>query len=87
LRRLKDINNDIVGNAGTLQSAIKLSQDDSQTIQYLKTELEKTFKVLEASKDREDKSKSKIETLTAEIKHLNSLIEQGNALASQTNRI
>ena len=64
-----------MGNAGTLQTAIKLSQDDSSTIQYLKTELEKTFKVLESSKEREDKSKSKTETLTAEIKHLNSLIE------------
>ena len=45
------------------------------TIKYLKEELEKTFKVLEASKEREDKSKSKIDNLTSEIKHLNSLIE------------
>lgn len=35
----------------------------------------------------EDKSKSKSETLTAEIKHLRALVEQGNALASQTSKI
>ena len=82
LRKIKEINNDIVANATKVQTALKLTQEDAQTIQYLKAELDKTFKVLEMSKEREDKSKQKIENLQAEIKHLNSLIEQGNALAS-----
>lgn len=76
-----------MNNAGKVSTALKYSQDDSQTILHLKSELERTFKVLDASKTREDKLKAKIESLTAEIKHLNSLVEQGNALASQTSKI
>lgn len=34
-----------------------MTSDDAQTIQYLKTELEKTYKILELSREREEKSK------------------------------
>jgi hypothetical protein len=34
-----------------------MTSDDSQTINYLKTELEKTYKILELSREREEKSK------------------------------
>lgn len=82
MKKLRDVNNDIQNNAAKVSNALKYSQDDTQTIQYLKTELERTFKVLEGSKQREDTLKAKIESLTAELRHLNSLVEQGNALAS-----
>ena len=39
------------------------------------SELEKAYKVLETSKDREEKSKQKIENLHTEIKHLTALNE------------
>lgn len=43
-----------------LRLALKLSQEDAQAIAYLKQELEKTFKVLELSKEREERAKQKI---------------------------
>lgn len=45
-----------------------MTSDDSTAIQYLKTELEKTYKILELSREREEKSKQKIENLHAEIR-------------------
>ena len=85
LKKCRELNNDIVSNAAKVQTALKLTQEDSQTITFLKGELEKTFNVLQLSKDREEKSKQKIENLHAEIKHLNTLIEQGNSLSSGQN--
>lgn len=85
LKRCRDLNADIVGNAAKVQTALKLTQEDSQTITFLKTELEKTFNILQLSRDREEKSKQKIENLHAEIKHLNTLIDQGNSLSSGQN--
>lgn len=35
-----------------LRLALKMSQEDAQAISYLKQELDKTFKVLELSKER-----------------------------------
>lgn len=85
LKRCRDLNADIVGNAAKVQTALKLTQEDSQTIGFLKSELEKTFNILQLSRDREEKSKQKIENLHAEIKHLNTLIDQGNSLSSGQN--
>lgn len=57
----------LVGNAARVQTAIKLTQEDSQAIGFLKSELEKTYKLLEMTKEREIKSKQKIETLHQQI--------------------
>lgn len=71
-----------------MQTALKLTQEDSQTISVLKTELEKTHKLLELTKERETKSKEKLVGLDTQIKHLNTLIEQGNTLSSgQSNTV
>ena len=64
-----------------------MTPEEHQTIIFLKTELEKTFLVLNISKEREDKAKQKIENLQWEIKYLKSLMEKGNYLISgQNNR-
>ena len=77
LKKCKEIKKDIVSNAAKVQTALKLTHEDSQTIIFLKTELEKTLKVLNLSKEREDKAIQKIENLQSEIKHLNSLMKKG----------
>ncbi|CAD8139037.1 unnamed protein product [Paramecium octaurelia] len=87
LRKLRDINSDILNNAGKVTNALKFSQEDSERIKLLKTELDNTYKVIEQAQMREDKLKQKIENFQAEIKHLQDLVEQGNALQSQTNKI
>jgi len=41
--------------------------------------LERNYNILKLSREREEKSKLKIENLQNEINHLNQLIEKGNA--------
>ena len=57
LSKVKELNSDIVNNAAKVQTALKLTQEDSSTITLLKSELEKAYKVLEISRLREEKSK------------------------------
>lgn len=57
LAKVKELNSDIVNNAAKVQTALKLTQEDSSTITLLKSELEKAYKVLEISRLREEKSK------------------------------
>lgn len=71
-----------------LRLALKMSQEDAQAISYLKTELEKTFKVLELSKEREERAKQKIEGMNSKIKVLDSNLQQFQAKSSgQSNAI
>ena len=77
LTKCKELSADIQNNAQKIQMALKMTQEDTQTIQFLKGELEKTYKMLEMSKIREEKSKVKIENLYKEIDHLNQLIQAG----------
>ncbi len=85
LSKCKNLNSDIISHTAKVQAALKLTQEDSQTINFLKSELERMYKMLEVSRDREEKSKQKIENLTSEIKHLSSLLEQDNNMNSGQN--
>lgn len=71
-----------------LRLALRLSQQDAQAISYLKQEVEKTFKVLELSKEREERAKQKIEGMNSKIKVLESNLQQFQAKsAGQSNAI
>jgi len=79
--KCRELSSDITGNVMKIQTALKMTQEDSKTISYLKGELEKIYKILELSKEREEKTKGKIENLHSEIHHLNELIEKTNSFA------
>ncbi|EAR86580.1 flagellar associated protein (macronuclear) [Tetrahymena thermophila SB210] len=82
LAKCREYTSDIGAHTANLQGALKMTQEDNTTIAHLKSELEKTYKILELSKDREEKSKQKIENLDLEIKNLNQLIERSSAANS-----
>jgi hypothetical protein len=52
VRKCRDLNSEIVGNAAKVQTALKLSEEDQQTIVALKKEIEKAWKVVDASHDK-----------------------------------
>lgn len=85
LRKVKDLNADIVKNAAHVQTALKLTQDDSQTMMSLKEDLARSQSLISNLRDREEKNKTKIEHLHAEIKQLRQLIDQGNSISSGQN--
>ena len=53
LSKCRELSKDILAGATKVQSALKFSNDDSQTISYLKAELTKTYKFIELSREHE----------------------------------
>ncbi|KAM3134290.1 hypothetical protein pb186bvf_013575 [Paramecium bursaria] len=82
ISKCREYNADIAQNASKIQTVLKMTSDDANTIQHLRTELEKMYRILELAQDREEKSKTKMENLNNEIKQLHNLIEQSNSMTS-----
>ncbi len=53
IRKCRELNQEIVANAAKVQTAIKLSQEDQNTIASLKKEIEKAWKMVDASHEKE----------------------------------
>ena len=64
-----------------MQTALKLSQEDQDTIASLKREIEKAWKMVDASHDKEARAKETISQLKTEISNLSRLVEQGTGLS------
>jgi len=52
-----------------------LTKEDSQTISQLKKEIEKTWKLVENAKEKEDRSRRIIQDLRGEVSHLHKIVE------------
>lgn len=52
VKKCRELNSEIVGNAAKVQTALKLSEEDQQTIVALKKEIEKAWKTVDASHDK-----------------------------------
>ena len=49
---MKELNGEIVGNAAKVQTALRLSEEDQTTIVTLKKEVEKAWKLVDASHEK-----------------------------------
>ncbi len=78
--RCKDLNETILQNASRVKAAIKLTQEDSQTIAILRKEVEKTWKLVEQAKNNEEKARKIISDLKNEISHLSKIVDKGSGL-------
>merc|ERR1719482_2291598 len=56
VKKCRELNAEIVQNAVKVQTALKLSQEDQSTIASLKKEIERAWKMVEASHDKEQKA-------------------------------
>lgn len=79
--KCRELNAEIVANSSKVAQALKLSQDDQATIQQLKTELEKAWKMVDTATDKESRTRDTIQTLKLEIANLTKLVEQGAGLS------
>ena len=52
IKKVKDLNNEIVNNASKVHTALKLSQDDQQTITTLRAEVEKAWKMVDTAQSK-----------------------------------
>lgn len=81
IKKCRELNTEIVSNAAKVQMALNLSKEDQQTIQKLKKEIERAWKMVEASHEKEQRAKDTIHTLKVEIANLSHLVEQGAGLS------
>lgn len=70
-----------MANAAKVQTALKLSEEDQTTIAALKKEIEKAWKLVDASHEKEARAKETIQQLKLEIANLSRLVEQGAGLS------
>ncbi|EQC26211.1 hypothetical protein SDRG_15947 [Saprolegnia diclina VS20] len=81
IKKCRELNGEIVNNAAKVQTALKLSQEDQATIASLKKEMEKAWKMVDASHEKEIRAKETITQLKDEITNLSRLVEQGAGLS------
>lgn len=81
IKKCRELNGEIVSNAVKVQTALKLSQEDQETISTLKKEVERAWSMVEASHEKETQAKQTIHNLKHEISNLSKLVEQGAGIA------
>jgi len=81
IKKCRELNSEIVSNATKVQTALNLSKEDQATIQNLKKEIERAWKMVEASHEKEQRAKETIHNLKVEIANLTHLVEQGAGLS------
>merc|ERR1719181_976310 len=81
IKKCRELNQEIVQNAVKVQTALKLSQEDQATIQSHKKEIERAWKMVEASHEKEQRAKETIHNLKVEIGSLSKLVEQGAGMS------
>merc|ERR1719326_58580 len=81
IKKCRELNAEIVSNAVKVQTALKLSQEDQSTIASLKKEIERAWKMVEASHEKEQRAKETIHNLKVEIANLSRLVEAGAGLS------
>jgi hypothetical protein len=81
VKKCRELNSEIVANAAKVQTALKLSEEDQLTIKSLKKEIEKAWKMVDSSYEKEARAKETISHLKLEISNLTRLVEQGAGMS------
>ena len=58
IKKCRELNQEIVANAAKVQTALKLSQEDQNTIASLKREIEKAWKMVDTAHEKEGRAKA-----------------------------
>lgn len=88
VKKCKELNAEILNNQAKIKTALRLSQDDQKTITHLQKEMEKTWKLVYASQEKETMAKSTISQLKEEMINLSKLVEKGAGLSlTQENQV
>jgi len=80
IKKCRELNSEIINNASKVQTALKLSSEDQNTIISLKKEIDKAWKMVDSSHEKSIKLKETITQLKEEITNLTSLVQKGAGL-------
>jgi len=81
IKKVRELNTEIVNNAAKVHTALKLSQEDQNTIATLRKEIEKAWKMVDVAREKEVRAKETINQLKDEIANLSKLVEKGAKLS------
>ena len=70
IKKVRELNDEIMNNAKKVQTALKLSEEDQAQITRLKEEVNRAWKMVDASKEKELRAKETIQDLRKEIDNL-----------------
>jgi predicted Holliday junction resolvase-like endonuclease len=60
VKKCRELNSEIVNNQAKIKTALRLSQEDQQTINQLQKEMEKTWKLVSMSQEKENRAKVRV---------------------------
>ncbi|XP_069719950.1 cilia- and flagella-associated protein 58 [Phaenicophaeus curvirostris] len=83
MEKCRELNAELVVNSSKVATLTSLSKDDQEIITSMKTELEKTWKMVDTAYEKEQKAKKTIKSLQEEIARLTNLVEQGSGLSME----
>eukprot|EP01083_Nonionella_stella_P070115 187413_1 len=81
IKKCRELNAEIVTNAAKVGTAMRLSQEDQNSIALLQKEIDKAWKMVDQSHEKEKRAKKTIVQLKSEITNLSTLVEQGAGLS------
>lgn len=82
VKKCRELNSEIVGNAAKVQTALKLSEEDQQTIVALKKEIEKAWKMVDSSHEKVSSSRWACRLLHYQSFYCNSIVADDCAAAA-----
>jgi chromosome segregation ATPase len=81
IQKCKDLSQELTATSSKVQNAVKIAQQDKATISQLQKEIEKAWKMVETSNEKEARSKDVIQQLKLEISNLQKMLEGGTGLS------
>ncbi|NWR74985.1 CFA58 protein, partial [Centropus unirufus] len=83
MEKCRELNAELAVNSSKVATLTKLSEGDQEIITSMKTELEKTQKMVDIVYEKEQKSKETIKSLQEEITRLNKVMKEGSGLSME----
>jgi len=81
IAKCRELNAEIVSNAAKIQTALRLSLQDQNSITLLKKEIDKAWKLVDGAQEKEKRARETIARLKSEIQNLSRLVDQGAGLS------
>ena len=81
IKKCRELNAEIVANAAKIQTALRLSLQDQNSITLLKKEIDKAWKMVDGAQDKEKRARETIQRLKGEMQHLGNLVDRAGGLS------
>ena len=81
IQKCRELSDVILVNAARVKAAIKLTQEDAQTINVLRKEVDRAWKLVDSTKEKEERSRKIIQDLRQQVEQLNKIVDRSSDLS------